>query len=206
MEVRAVLWDFGGVLTTSPFDSFATYEVTNGLPAGFIRQLNATNSDTNAWAGLERGHLDIDAFAANFEAEAAGAGAKLDGRAVLEMLRGELRPAMVEAARRCHERLKTGLLTNNFVSVDDAVGYGPVLSYFDVIVESSKARTRKPDPDFYRMACEQLEIDPTEAVFLDDLGINLKPARQMGMRTVKVTDPDAAIAELETIVGFRLTP
>ena len=200
-----MLWDFGGVLTTSPFESFAAYEVANGLPAGFIRRLNATNPNTNAWAGLERGHLDIGAFADRFEAEAVAAGATLDGRAVLEMLRGELRPAMVEAVRRCHERLKTGLLTNNFVSVDDALGYGPVLSYFDVIVESSKAGTRKPDPEFYKMACELLAIEPAEAVFLDDLGINLKPARQMGMQTVKVTDPDAAIAELEAIVGFVLT-
>jgi putative hydrolase of the HAD superfamily len=204
MAIRAVLWDFGGVLTTSPFEAFAAYEAANGLPAGFLRQLNATNPDDNAWAGLERGRLDLDGFAAAFEAEAAAAGATIDARAVLAMLRGELRPAMVEAVRRCHERLKTGLLTNNFVTSDDALGYAPVLGYFDAVVESSKTGSRKPDPHFYRMACQLLDIEPSEAVFLDDLGVNLKPARSMGMRTVKVSDPDAALAELETIVGFGL--
>jgi putative hydrolase of the HAD superfamily len=199
-----VLWDFGGVLTTSPFDAFAAYERDQGLPHGFIRRLNATNPDTNAWAQLERGHLDIDAFAARFEEEATGAGAALDARAVLSRLRGELRPAMVEALRRCHQRLKTGLLTNNFVSADDSLGYAAVLMHFDVVLESSRAGYRKPDPHFYRIACDLLGIEPAEAVFLDDLGVNLKPARQMGMRTVKVSDPDAALAELEAIVGFAL--
>jgi len=215
-EVKAVLWDFGGVLTTSPFEAFAAYERDRGLPAGFIRQLNATNPDANAWAGLERGHLDLDSFAERFEAEARSAGAELDARALLGVLRGELRPAMVEAVRRCRERLKTGLLTNNFIPTsdrgesgetawaEDGLGYAPVLEYFDVVVESSLTGLRKPDPEFYRIACELLDIEPHEAVFLDDLGINLKPARAMGMQTVKVTDPDAALAELEAIVGFPL--
>lgn len=200
-----MLWDFGGVLTTSPFEAFAGYERANGLPAGFLRQLNATNPDDNAWAALERGHLDVDTFATRFEAEAAAAGAAVDGRAVLALLKGQLRPAMVEAVRRCHERLKTGLLTNNFVPPDaDPLGHQPILGHFDVVLESSKAGTRKPDPHFYRTACDLLGIEPAEAVFLDDLGVNLKPARHMGMTTVKVTDPDAALAELERIVGFRL--
>jgi putative hydrolase of the HAD superfamily len=203
--VRAVLWDFGGVLTTSPFDAFAAYELDEGLPHGFIRGLNATNPDTNAWAQLERGQLDVDAFAVRFEEEAAAAGASLDARAVLSRLRGDLRPEMVEALRRCHQRLKTGLLTNNFVSVDDSLGYGPVLEYFHVVIESSRAGYRKPDPHFYRTACDLLGIEPSEAVFLDDLGINLKPARQMGMQTIKVSDSVAALAELEAIVGFGLS-
>jgi putative hydrolase of the HAD superfamily len=209
-EVKAVLWDFGGVLTTSPFDAFAAYEHANGLPPGFIRTLNATNPDSNAWAGLERGHLSMDAFAARFEAEARSAGAELDARAVMSLLGGELRPAMVEAVRRCHERLKTGLLTNNFIATHDldqrggGVGHESVLGYFDVVVESSRAGCRKPDPHFYRIACELLAIEPTEAVFLDDLGINLKPARAMGMQTIKVTDPERALEQLEAIVGFAL--
>jgi putative hydrolase of the HAD superfamily len=203
-SIQAVLWDFGGVLTTSPFDAFSAYERDHGLPPGFIRRLNATNPDTNAWAQLERGELPVDDFAARFEAEAIAAGASLDAHAVLAGLQGQLRPTMVEALRRCHERLKTGLLTNNFVSVDDSPGYGPVLQHFDVVLESSRAGCRKPDPRFYRMACQLLAIEPPEAVFLDDLGVNLKPARLMGMRTVKVSDPDAALAELEGIVGFAL--
>jgi putative hydrolase of the HAD superfamily len=207
-EVKAVLWDFGGVLTSSPFEAFAAYERQQGLPPGFLRHLNATNPDTNAWAGFERGLLDLDAFAGRFEAEARAAGATVDAKAVVSDLRGDLRPAMVEAVRRCHERVKTGLLTNNFVATvepfGDPMGYAAVLALFDVVVESSRSGHRKPDLEFYRLACDLLAIQPSEAVFLDDLGINLKPARAMGMRTVKVTDPDAALDELEAIVGFPL--
>ena len=215
-NIKAVLWDFGGVLTTSPFEAFAAYERDHGLPAGFIRTLNATNPDTNAWAGLERGHLDMTAFATAFEAEARAAGAELDARAVMSLLGGQLRPAMIEAVRRCHEHLKTGLLTNNFTRSGDlgdagdlgrsweSIGHQAVLEYFDVVVESSQAGHRKPDPEFYRIACDLLDIEPSEAVFLDDLGINLKPARAMGMQTVKVADPDEALEELEAIVGLSL--
>jgi putative hydrolase of the HAD superfamily len=201
-QVKAVLWDFGGVLTSSPFDGFAAYERDHGLPPGFIRGLNATNPDKNAWAALERGQLDLDAFALQFEAEALAAGGTLEARALLDSLRGDLRPAMVEAVRRCHAQVKTGLLTNNFSAADEASGYASVLEHFDVIVESSRTGLRKPDGEFYRLACELLAIDPFEAVFLDDLGVNLKPARAMGMRTIKVADPDAALDELEAVVGF----
>ena len=215
-HIKAVLWDFGGVLTTSPFEAFAAYERDHGLPAGFIRRLNATNPDTNAWAGLERGQLDMAAFVAEFEAEARAAGAELDARAVMSVLGGQLRPAMVEALRRCHEHFQTGLLTNNFTWPGELDGAGVlgrsgnfgghqgVLEYFDVVVESSQAGHRKPDPEFYRIACDLLGIEPSEAVFLDDLGINLKPARAMGMQTVKVADPDQALEELEAIVGLSL--
>ena len=206
-EVKAVFWDFGGVLTSSPFEAFAAYERERGLPAGFIRGINATNPDTNAWASLERGHLGMEAFVLQFEAEALAAGTTLDARALMGTLGGELRPAMVEAVRRCHQRLKTGLLTNNFIAADEGAGvsaYAPVMEHFDVVVESSRAGMRKPDPDFYRSACELLDVDPVEAVFLDDLGVNLKPAREMGMQTIKVVDPDAALAELEAVVGFGL--
>lgn len=205
-DVKAVLWDFGGVLTTSPFDAFARYEAARGLEPGFIRRLNATNPDTNAWARFERSEVGVDEFATLFQAEAAAAGATVDAAAVMAMLRGELRPAMVEAVRRCHERLRTGLLTNNFVAPDEASAplYGEVLHLFDAVVESSKVGYRKPDPRFYEMACEELGIEPAEAVFLDDLGVNLKPARAMGMRTIKVVDPAAALSELEAVVGFPL--
>jgi putative hydrolase of the HAD superfamily len=199
-----VLWDFGGVLTTSPFEAFAAYERDEGLPAGFIRRLNATNPDTNAWAQLERGDLPLDGFVARFEEEATAAGGTLDAHAVLSRLQGELRPSMVEALRRCHQRLKTGLLTNNFAAQDGSPRHQQLLELFDVVVESSQAGCRKPDPQFYRLACDRLAVEPSEAVFLDDLGVNLKPARQMGMWTVKVSDPEAALAELEEIVGFAL--
>jgi len=203
-DITAVLWDFGGVLTTSPFDAFAAYESAHGLEPGFIRRLNATNPDGNAWAVLERGHIALDEFATLFEAEAARAGASLDARAIVGQLSGELRPAMVEALRRCHERVKTGLLTNNFSRGAEEPSYASVIQLFDVVVESSKAGCRKPDIRFYEMACELMGIEPRQAVFLDDLGVNLRPARAMGMRTIKVADPAQAISELEALLGFPL--
>jgi putative hydrolase of the HAD superfamily len=202
--IRATLWDFGGVILSSPFDAFADYEQAHRLPDGFIRRLNTTNPHTNAWAHLERGDISFDEFCRRFEAEAKDAGGSLDARDVMLLLRGEIRPAMVEAVRRCHQRLKTALLTNNFVTDEGPMDFEPVLALFDVIVESSKAGIRKPEPEFYRLACQALAIDPPEAVFLDDLGHNLKPARELGMTTIKVTDPDRALDELEAVVGFGL--
>lgn len=207
-DIKAVLWDFGGVLTTSPFDAFAEYERANGLPVGFIRTLNATNSDANAWAAFERSDVDVDGFAHLFEAEARAAGGEVDARALIALISGALRPEMVEALRRCHERLKTGLLTNNFVPTEMRAadtGYGPVLHHFDVVVESSKAGCRKPDPRFYEMALTELGIEPANAVFVDDLGVNLKPAREMGMTTIKFVSPGQALADLEAAVGFALS-
>ena len=216
--IRAVLFDFGGVIVDGPWDGFARYERENGLPDGFIRRVNATNPDDNAWARLERSEVDLAGFADLFEAEALALGHTVDGRAVLSLLAGgvtagRLRPQMVEALRRCSERLVTGLLTNNFSTsgdgdTQDGWGDGPyaeVLALFDAIVESSRTGVRKPDPRFYELACELLEIEPNEAVFLDDLGVNLKPARALGMTTIKVDDPDCALADLAAIVGFPLT-
>jgi putative hydrolase of the HAD superfamily len=211
--IRAALFDFGGVIVDGPWDGFARYERENDLPDGFLRRVNATNPDDNAWARLERSEVDLDGFAAMFEAEAAELGHEVDGRAVLALLAGgggsagRLRPQMVEALRRCSERLVTGLLTNNFL-IGDGPGmagpYAEVLALFDAVVESSRTGVRKPDPRFYELACEQLGIEPAEAVFLDDLGVNLKPARALGMTTIKVIDPDQAIADLEHVVGFPL--
>lgn len=211
MSIRAVIFDFGGVLSTSPFEAFTLYEQRNGLPDGLLRRLNATNPDTNAWARLERSEVDLDAFAELYAAEALAAGHTVDGHAVLALLGGELRPEMLTALRRCHERedLRTGLLTNNFVGLTGGNGdsdgrMGGLLDLFDVVVESSRAGVRKPDPAIYEMMCDELGVQPSEAVFLDDLGINLKPARAMGMTTIKVVDPAAALGELEGVLGFSL--
>jgi putative hydrolase of the HAD superfamily len=215
--IRAALFDFGGVILSSPFEAFSEFERQNDLPDGIIRQLNATNPDSNAWAKLERSEVDLGQFARIFSDEARDAGHEIDGAAVLGLLGGSVRPTMVEAVRRCSERLITGLLTNNFVprgsGSDSDLAADPtgrasqiaeIMAMFDGIVESSKVGVRKPDQRFYEIACELLEIEPREAVFLDDLGVNLKPARAMGMITIKVDDPDTAIAELEQVVGFPL--
>ena len=210
-QVKAVLWDFGGVLTTSPFDAFAAYEKANGLEPGFIRRLNATNPHGHAWARFERSEVGAAEFAALFEAEAEAAGGKVEAAALMASLRGELRPEMVGAVERCREHVKTGLLTNNFIAAraegegEEANLYQHVMDLFDVVVESSKVGHRKPDIRFYEIACELLAIDPTEAVFLDDLGVNLKPAREMGMRTIKVTDPAQALIDLQAHLDFQLS-
>ncbi len=208
--IRAALFDFGGVILSSPFEAFARYEQEKGLPRDFIRTLNATNPHTNAWARFERNQIDFDRFCDLFEAEARAAGHEVVAREVMPLLAGEVRPAMVEAVRRCRQCLKTACLTNNVVGINDfperarAQGRDEVLGLFDVIVESSKVGYRKPDVRFYEIACQLLDIEPAQAVFLDDLGVNLKPARDLGMTTIKVTDPGLAIAELEQVVGFPL--
>ncbi len=207
--IAAVLFDFGGVVLSSPFEAFSRYEAEAGVPDGLLRGLNATNPDTNAWAQLERSEVTLEQFCALYEAEAEAAGHAIDARRVVEALAGELRPEMVEAVRRCSQRLKTACLTNNFVTtpghVDRERQMAEVMVLFDVVVESSKVGVRKPDPRFYETACELLDVKPEACVFLDDLGINLKPARAMGMTTIKVLGAAQALAELEAVVGFPLT-
>ena len=211
MPVTAVLFDFGGVILTSPFEAFAHYEERTGLPPGFLRSVNATNPHDNAWARLERGDDTLEEFSAAFGDESAALGHRVPGSEILPLLSGELRPAMVEAVRRCSERLTTALLTNNFIGLHDGPEGRPVdprmaevLDLFHVVVESSKVGVRKPDPHFYDLALDMIGIAATDAVFLDDLGVNLKPARALGMTTIKVTDPAEALADLEAIVGFPL--
>ena len=202
-----MLWDFGGVILESPFDGFARYEEERGLASGFLRGVIATDSDTNAWARLERGEVDVAEFTELFEHECRAAGGTIDGAAVLAALTGRPRPEMVEAVRRCAERLPTGLVTNNFTlggSGEARPELDAILSLFHVVVESSKVGLRKPDPRIYELACKELGITPAGTVLLDDLGINLKPARAMGMTTIKVVDPASALRELEGALGFPL--
>ena len=209
--VSAVLWDFGGVILTSPFEAFARYEREQGLPEGFIRRVNATNPLDNAWARLERGELDRAGFAEQFGAEARALGGTLSGDRVLELLAGDIRPEMVTALERCREaELRTACLTNNIGGGDDgsaerAAEVERIMLLFDVVVESSVVGVRKPEPEFYEIACRLLEVEPADCVFLDDLGVNLKPARAMGMTTIKVDEPGVALAELERVLGLVLT-
>lgn len=204
--IRAVLFDFGGVISSSPFEAFAHLEAERGLPADFIRTVNATNPDTNAWARLERGEVDLETFASLWAEEARSLGHELDGRLVLERLAGEIRPAMVNAIRSCRTKYKTACLTNNFTRAEAVLSeeVAAVYGLFDAILESRVLGVRKPDPRFYELACETLEVAPDECVFLDDLGVNLKPARQLGMQTIKVTDPAVALEELGALTGLAL--
>lgn len=204
--VRAVLFDLGGVVFDSPLDGFTRYEREVGLPANFLRTLNATNSDANAWARLERGELDRDAFVTAFEAEALAAGQRVSGLRVLESLKGEVRRPMLEALRRLKAAgIPTAAVTNNIAPMATAErDVSELLGLFTVVVESSVVGVRKPEEAFYRIALDALGVDARQCVYLDDLGVNLKPARAMGMTTIKVFDAETALVELERHVGIPL--
>ena len=208
--VEAVIWDFGGVLTTSPFEAFARFENERGLPADIIRRTNASNHWENAWAKFERAEVDLETFDQLFAEESLALGAEVRGKDVLPLLSGDLRPAMIEALRLVKSRFKTGCITNNLPA--NAIGskggrsfyVAEVMALFDHVIESAKIGLRKPDPRIYQMMIEALGVDPERCVYLDDLGVNLKPAREMGMTTIKVVNAPQAIAELEAATGLSL--
>jgi putative hydrolase of the HAD superfamily len=209
-----VLWDFGGVILSSPFEAFNHFEERTGLPRDFIRSVNATNPDTNAWARLERNELDPNEFDEAFALDSRVLGHEVRGAEVLALLAGEIRPEMVDALDSVKAAgFKMACLTNNVVShdaestaisTDRSIALAAVMQRFDAIVESSKVGVRKPEPRFYEIACEILDVRPRNCVFLDDLGINLKPAAAMGMHTIKVVDPATALAELGAVTGLKL--
>jgi putative hydrolase of the HAD superfamily len=208
--LEAVIWDFGGVLTSSPFEAFERFETERGLPAGIIRRTNAANHLENAWAKFERAEVDIEAFDQLFAAESRVLGAEVRGKDVLPLLSGDLRPEMVEALKRIKARFKTGCITNNLPANAIGIASGRVLyiaevmALFDHVIESAKIGLRKPDPRIYQMMVEALGVDPRRCVYLDDLGVNLKPAREMGMTTIKVVNAPQALAELEAATGLSL--
>ena len=212
MTVRAVLFDLGGVLSESPMDTFAAYEASAGLPAGLIRRLNATDPDTNAWARFERRELDVDGFTAAFEGEARAAGHRVVAARVLEAVHHPaLRPPMVDAVGRLRAAgLPLALVSNNVRPMERAGALGELLALFDVVVESSVEGIRKPEPEIYRRALARLAeavgrpVAPADCAYLDDLGINLKPARALGMHTVKVVDPADALDQLSALTGVPL--
>ena len=211
MTIEAVLWDFGGVFTTSPFDAFNRYERERGLPADIIRRINSVNPDSNAWARIERSEVDAPTFDRLFAEEAKAQGFDIPGKDVLALLSGDLRPRVISAFKTCKARFKVGCITNNAPTgkgagmssdSDKARQVGEVFSLFDHVIESSKAGVRKPDPRIYAMMCEALSVKPEACVYLDDLGINLKPAREMGMTTIKVTGEDQLLTDLSRAVGI----
>jgi putative hydrolase of the HAD superfamily len=212
MSVEAVIWDFGGVFTSSPFEAFNRLEAERGLPKDLIRRVNAANPDANAWALFERNEIDAAGFDALFLEESTALGHPLRGADVLPKLSGELRPRMVEALKACKTAgFKVGCITNNVVSMHSpgqdegqraAGAMAQVMPLFDAIIESSKAGVRKPDPKIYLIMCELLAVEPQACVYLDDLGINCKPAAALGMRAIKVIDVDQTLAELAAATGL----
>jgi putative hydrolase of the HAD superfamily len=208
--ISAVIFDFGGVITSSPFEAFARYEQERGLPADIIRRTNAANHFENAWAKFERAEVDLATFDELFAQESKALGAEVRGRDVVTLLKGDIRPDMVEALRRIKAHYKTGCITNNLPanamgSTDGRALYvAEVMVLFDHVIESAKIGLRKPDPRIYTMMTDKLGADPKDCVYLDDLGVNLKPARELGMTTIKVVSAGQAIAELEAATGLKL--
>jgi putative hydrolase of the HAD superfamily len=208
LTYRAVIFDLGGVVFPSPIDVFRDYEREEGLPHRFLSEVVLADPEAGAWARLERGELTMAEFCAEFEAECTAAGRRIDATALMNAV-GEgfaPRPEMVTAitAIRAHG-LKTGALTNNWTPDEPREGgLSDLTDVFDVVVESAVEGVRKPDPRIYELACERLGVRPDESVFLDDLGVNLKAARALGMTTIKVAAPTDALAELSEVLGFAL--
>ena len=211
---EAVIFDFGGVITASPFEAFNRLEAERGLPQDFVRRVNATNPDANAWALFERAEISAAEFDSLFAAEAEALGHALEGSAVLAVLSGSIRPAMVSALDVLKgEGYRLACITNNVPaghgagmarSGDKADAYEQVFARFEHVIESSKAGVRKPDPRIYLMMCEKLGLEPASCVYLDDLGINCKPAAQLGMHAIKVTSGQQALADLSGVLGLSL--
>ena len=211
--IKAVLWDFGGVITSSPFEAFNKFEIKKRIPVDFIRKVNAENHETNAWAKLESSEINLDEFDKLFRSETAAKGHEISGKEVINLLSGEIRPDMVTVLKKIKKNYIVGCITNNVNA-----GQGPgmarskkkqiaieeVMSNFEFIIESSKVGVRKPNPKIYKLACERASVSPAECLYLDDLGVNLKPAKAMGMRTIKVLSSEQAIAELEQNLGIPL--
>lgn len=218
MTYTTVIFDFGGVITASPFEAFNRLEDERGLPRDFVRHVNSADPDNNAWAKFERAEIDAAAFDTLFSDEARALGHELEGEAVLAVIAGAVRPAMVAALDTLKARGFTiACITNNVPggkmgvlgagmtrSEQAAIEVAGIMARFAHVIESSKAGVRKPDPRIYQMMCEKLGVEPAECIYLDDLGINCKPASQLGMHAIKVTSGEQALADLSAVLGMEL--
>jgi putative hydrolase of the HAD superfamily len=218
MTYTTVIFDFGGVITASPFEAFNRLEDERSLPRDFVRRVNAINPDANAWAKFERAEIDAATFDTLFAEEARALGHELEGEAVLAVIAGAVRPAMVAALDTLKDRGFTiACITNNVPggkmgiggagmtrSEEAAIEVADIMARFAHVIESSKAGVRKPDPRIYLMMCEKLGVEPAECIYLDDLGINCKPASQLGMHAIKVTSGEQALADLSAVLGVKL--
>mgnify|MGYP001287399381 FL=1 len=203
MKYKAIIWDFGGVITSSPFEAFNQFEEANGLPKDIIRTINSENPDTNAWAKFESDSITIDVFNDLFLKEAKAKGFDIKGRDIIKLLKGSIRKNMVNFLRELKSDFKLGCITNNVKSSSEENNDNETkeaMSLFDHVIESSIVGIRKPNPEIYMMSCDALKVSPDQCIYLDDLGINLKPARELGMTTIKVIHPEDAIQEVRNLL------
>ena len=203
MKYKAIIWDFGGVITSSPFEAFNQFEEANGLPKDIIRTINSENPDTNAWAKFESNSITIDQFNDLFLKEAKAKGFDIKGRDIIKLLKGSIRENMVSFLRELKADFKLGCITNNVKPSSEENTDNETkeaMSIFDHVIESSIVGIRKPNPEIYMMSCDALNVSPDQCIYLDDLGINLKPARELGMTTIKVIQPEDAIQEVRNLL------
>jgi putative hydrolase of the HAD superfamily len=199
------VFDLGGVVCDSPLAAIARYERDHGLPPRCIDHAVVAAGPSGAWARLERGELDLAGFHPAFEADCRRQGVTVHAARLMAYIAeaGRPRPVMLEAVRRLRAHgLGVAALTNNWIRERPAPD--PLREHFPVFVESSVVGLRKPDPRIYELVCRQLGVAPAAAAFLDDIGTNLKAARALGMTTIKVIEPRAALAELGALVGLDL--
>ncbi len=206
MGFQAVIFDLGGVVLGSPLHAIAHYEKELGIDAGSVNRVVGTTGEAGAWSKLERGIFNLEEFFPAFEKDCADAGFTISASTMFERMAAESapRPAMLRAIERLREEgLRTAALTNNWATGDP--GPNPLRPHFDEFVESAIEGLQKPDPRIYELVLARLGVTADQSVFLDDIGRNLKAAREMGMTTIKVDDPATALAALEDHIGFSLT-
>ena len=208
MAHRAVLFDLGGVVLDSPLHAIARFERDRDIPENFINRVVMDTAPGGAWSRLERGELPLPEFIPAFEADCRAAGRQIDAAAMMAAI-GETagpRPAMLRAIDVLRGRgLVVAALTNNWIpEAERSNGASELSSRFDHFIESSVEGLRKPDPRIYELALSRVGVGARQTIFLDDIGANLKPARTMGLTTIKVVEPGAALAELSSLVGFSL--
>ncbi len=201
MDIKAVIFDLGGVVLDSPMEILADFEKRHGLEPDFINRLIGEAGPQGAWARLERGEIPMEDFFEAFDREIQSAGADISSREIMGAINHYLRvrPEMLDMVRQIRKSgILTAALTNNWVADDDISALlSDFKKEFDVFVESSREGLAKPDPRMYERVLEKLGVAPEEAVFLDDIGRNLKPARKMGMTTIKVESVEEALAALK---------
>ena len=206
MNIKNIIFDFGGVVTDSPIEGFKNLEEHYGISKGTISSIVMTNQDNNAWAKSERGEINIDTFIKEFNQEALNLGFKLDATNILKQLYGPLRPIMVEKIISLSKNFQLICLTNVlkgvhiFSNEKRILEVKNILNYFDKIYESYKIGMRKPEKRIYEHVLNDLNIKPENTIFLDDLGMNLKTAKLLGIHTIKVVNPIKAIKELDNMI------
>jgi len=199
---RGLLVDYGGVLTTNLFDSFSSFCRLEGLePEAVSRRFREDRACRELLIGLETGKLPEEEFEPQFAAMLGVAAPGLIDRLFAGSSPDQPMLDAVHAARRAG--IRTGLISNSWGT--RRYDRQQLERLFDGIVISGEVGIRKPAEEMYLMGAERIDLEPRECVFVDDLQFNLVPAQQLGMATVHHVDAARTVAELEGLLGVRLS-